>query len=181
MNVQVLDDSSWEIEKIKFEKLEIFDKKILECLETFSNFYVKRHQAHRLKWVYGVTNLEIQLLKLNKPYQAVCTLLQYCILLVLEKYGSMTIKTISDYLNFDTKYVCHEANFLFSNATFNQKRMCGLGVIIPENHTDGKEFTEDAKVSINKSFQNASLKVSTIPSSGPRVIIYFIHLIKFKN
>lgn len=169
MNVQVLDDSSWEIEKIKFEKLEIFDKKILDCLETFNKFYVKRHQAHRLKWVYGVTNLEIQLLKLNKPYQAVCTLLQYCILLVLEKHGPLTIKTISDYLNFDTKYVCHEANFLYSNATFNQKRMCALGVIVPENHTDGKELTEDVKVCINKGFQNNSLKVSTIPSSGPRV------------
>jgi len=172
MNVQILDDSSWEIEKIKFEKLEIFDKKILDCLETFNKLYVKRHQSHRLKWVYGVTSLEIQLLKLNKPYQAVCTLLQYCILLVLEKHGSLTIKTISDYLNFDTKYVSHEANFLFSNATFNQKRICTLGVILPDNHTDGKEITEDAKISINKGFQNNSLKVSTIPSSGPRVIFF---------
>ncbi len=174
MNVQVLDDSSWEIEKIKFEKMEILDQKIRDCLGTFNDFYVKRHQAHRLKWVYGSTNIEIQLLKLNKPYQAVCTLLQYCILLVLEKHGCITIKTISDYLNFDTKYICHEINFLYSNATFNQKRITSMGIIIPENHQDAKEITEDLKVQINKNFQNNSLKVSTIPSTGPRVYEFFI-------
>jgi len=117
-------------------------------------------------------------LKFNKPYQAVCTLMQYCILTVLEKYGSLSIKTISDYLNFETKYVVHEVNFLFSNTTFNQKRMCSMGLIVPENHQDGKELTEDIKVSINKSFQNNSLKISTIPSSGPRVIIIIILEVK---
>lgn len=80
---------------------------------------------------------------------------------------------VSDYLGIDSKYVVHEANFLYSNASFNQKRMTNLGIIIPEGFVDGKELTEDLKISINKSFQNNSLRISTIPSAGPRVRIFF--------
>lgn len=181
MNVQVLDDSSWEIEKIKLEKIEILDKNILDCLEIFNKFYIKRHQSHRLKWVYGVTNVEVQLLKLNKPYQAVMTLLQYSILLLLQKHGAMTIKTLSDYLCFDTKYICHEANFLYSNPTVNPKRICSMGIIIPDSLQDGKELNENILVQINKNFQNNSIKISTIPSSGPRVILFLLQIKAYMN
>ena len=52
--VQVLSNSSWEIDKIKFEKISSIPKVLGACMEEFNNFYTERRKMHRLDWVFGL-------------------------------------------------------------------------------------------------------------------------------
>jgi len=169
MNMQVLDDSSWEIDKIKFEKFEGLNEKISENLKTFSDFYVKRHTAHRVKWVFGVMTAEVQIQKLNKPYLLTCNLIQLSILQLLEKKGPLSIKIISDYLSFVTKQVLHEVQFLWASPSYNGKKNVNLGLIIPENHVNEKELNENIVMKINTNFTHNNMRISSIPSTAPKV------------
>lgn len=168
-----MDDSSWEIEKIKFERFEGVDSKILNSLKIFNEFYIKRHSSHRLKWVFGSFTVEIQIQKLNKPYLLTCNLIQLAILQLLEKKESLTIKIISDYLSFDTKQTLHEIQFLWASPSFNPKKLINMGLIIPENHTNSLDLNDGITVKINPNFQNQSIKISSIPLSAPKVKKYF--------
>jgi hypothetical protein len=52
--VQVLGNNSWDIDKIRFEKLITIPKSISNSVEEFNNFYVGRRKMHKLEWVYGL-------------------------------------------------------------------------------------------------------------------------------
>ena len=52
-SVQVLQNGAWEIEKTKFDKIEI-PKFLEKCFEEFNNFYIGRHKNHKLSWAYGL-------------------------------------------------------------------------------------------------------------------------------
>jgi hypothetical protein len=172
MNIQVLDDSSWEIDKIKFEKFEGLNEKIANSLSIYNDFYVKRHSAHRVKWVFGAMTVEVQIQKLNKPYLLTCNLIQLTILELLEKKGPLSIKIISDYLSFDTKQTLHEVQFLWAAPSFNLKKNVNLGLIIPENHSNEKDLEENVIMKINDKFQNNSIRISSVPTTAPKVKNY---------
>lgn len=169
MNAQVLDDSSWEIDQKKIDKFECLNENISNCLKTFSDFYVKRHTAHRIQWVFGVMTAEIQIQKLNKPYLLTCNLIQLAILQLIEKKGPLTIKIISDYLCFDTRQTIHEIQFLWASPSFNLKKNVNLGLIIPEDHVNEKELTENLVMKINPNFSHNSMRISSVPSTAPKV------------
>lgn len=169
MSIQVLDDSSWEIDKFKFDNFEFLSKNIAENLKIFSEFYVKRHNAHRIKWVYGHMTAEVQIQKLNKPYLLTCNLIQVSILQILEKKGPLSIKLISDYLSFDTKQTLHEVQFLWAAPNYNLKKQVNLGLIIPENHQNEKDLTENIVMKINPNFTHNNLRIISVPSGPPKV------------
>jgi hypothetical protein len=169
MQIQVLDDSSWEIDKIKFDSFEWLNQKISENLKTFSDFYVKRHTAHRVKWVFGHMTAEVQIQKLNKPYLLTCNLIQLSILQLLEKKGPLSIKIISDYLSFDTKQTLHEVQFLWASPNFNLKKQVNIGLIIPEDHQNEKDLTENIIMKINSNFTHNNLRINSVPSAPPKV------------
>jgi len=54
LNVQVLGNSSWEIDKVKFEKLSTIPDCIKKSIDEFNSFYVNRRKMHRLEWVFGI-------------------------------------------------------------------------------------------------------------------------------
>ena len=55
MNVQVLGNNTWEIEKTKFEKITITPI-MRKCCEDFNTFYINRRKMHKLEWVLGVVS-----------------------------------------------------------------------------------------------------------------------------
>ena len=54
LNVQVLGNNSWEIDKIKFENLSTIPNCLLKSREEFNQFYFARRKMHRLDWVFGI-------------------------------------------------------------------------------------------------------------------------------
>ncbi len=55
MNVQVL-GNTWEIDKVKFEKLNEIPDILRKCQNDFNNFYVSRRKMHKLDWVLGIVS-----------------------------------------------------------------------------------------------------------------------------
>src|SRR5258706_555528 len=53
LSVQVLQNGAWDIDKTKFEKVEI-PKFLFRCLVDFNNFYTFRHSNRKLSWAYGL-------------------------------------------------------------------------------------------------------------------------------
>jgi hypothetical protein len=53
LNVQVLQNGAWDIDRSKFEKIEI-PGFLNKCLDDFKNFYVARHKAQTLSWAFGL-------------------------------------------------------------------------------------------------------------------------------
>jgi hypothetical protein len=64
-SVQVLQNGAWEIEKNKFDKIEI-PTFLLKCLEEFNNFYIGRHKNHKLTWAYGLVRKFLTLRVISK-------------------------------------------------------------------------------------------------------------------
>lgn len=58
LSVQVLGNSSWEIDKINFEKLITIPENLKKCMEEFNNFYTNRRKMHRLEWVFGIVRIK---------------------------------------------------------------------------------------------------------------------------
>lgn len=168
VNMQILDDSSWEIDKIKFQKFEKICSKISECLDSYTDFYIKRHSNNKIRYVYGQTTVEVQIQKLNKPYLLNCNLMQLTILQILEEKGPLTCKILSDYLSFDLKQTIHDITFLWAHPSFNLKRLPNLGLIIPENLGTQKELSEGITMKINPNFNHNSIRISSIPTSAPK-------------
>ena len=59
LDVQVICQSAWNINKILMEKIEM-PKFMTSCLEDFENFYLARHTSHKLMWCLGLSKLEVQ-------------------------------------------------------------------------------------------------------------------------
>ena len=112
----------------------------------------------------GLGNLEIQYLYLKKPYQSVTTLIQYCILTVLEKYEKLTVAKISEVIGYNANIVVNEANALLYHMSFNPKKTkaCGL---ISTDAAEGQELKPENEISVNREFMANSLKINTIPAA----------------
>jgi hypothetical protein len=131
-------------------------------MEDFNNYYTGKHKTHKLSWAYGLGNLKIETQYLKKKYQPVCTLTQYCILLNLEKYVTITIAAISELLGFDQAIVANEASALLYHMSFNPKRVKTQG-IITANSTDNLDLKPEHEITINKDFFANNLNLNTIP------------------
>lgn len=143
-------------------------------MEIFNSFYLTRHKTQKLNWVYGLGNMEVQYLYLNKPYISVSTLIQFNILLQLEKHSDskLSIKEISAKLAYDEKIIAIEANALVYHGSFNPRRNKASG-LISHDRTDNKDLTVDDKIWLNKEFSANSLKLNTIPAVVK--VIYIIN------
>ena len=100
---------------------------------------------------------------MKKPYQSVTTLVQYCLLLNLEKYGEKSIQELSELLGHNLAIVNNEANALLYHMSFNPKRALTAG-IISANSTDNLDLKPEHKIKINKEFQANTLRINTIPA-----------------
>ncbi len=163
LNVQVLQHGAWEIDKNRFDKLDvpIFLNSIKE---DFSNFYYGRHKNHKLSWAYGLGNIDIKYLQLNKEYQSTSTLLQLLILLTLEKYNKKSIQELSEILGYNVNILTNEANGLIYNPLFNLKRS-NIGGLILTDSTDNSDLKPESVISLNMNFIANSLKINTIPTN----------------
>ena len=53
MNVMVLGNSNWDIDKVKFEKIFITPS-MEKSVSIFNQFYTNKRGMHRLEWAYGM-------------------------------------------------------------------------------------------------------------------------------
>lgn len=158
----VVSQGAWEINQKNMEKIEI-PKYLQICLDDFENFYLKNHNGQKLIWCLGLSKLEIQYLSFNKKYQSTSTLIQYLALIQLEKYGTLSLKRISELLGYNVDAVVKDIPGLVYNPSFNKTSNKDKGVITGNWDDKTKEFKDTTEISINKNFQINSIRFSTMP------------------
>ena len=115
-------------------------------------------------------NIEIQYLKLKKAYKSTSTLIQFLILINLEKYTSITISKMSELLGIKEEIVANEATFLLYHPQFNPKKIKTAGLILSEAG-DGADIESQNQIWINPNFSLNSLILNTIPTKMRKVKI----------
>ena len=162
LNVQVISQSAWDINKIVMEKIEM-PKFMTSCLEDFEKFYLARHTSLKLLWCLGLSKLEVQFLYLKNKNIAISTLPQYLTLLQLEKYGSKTISQIAELLGCNVNTVIKDIHGLVFNPSFNPEGQPEKGVIIGSFDPKAKDFKETDTITINKNFTVTRQRFKTLP------------------
>ena len=161
-NVLVITLGVWEIDKKYIEKIEL-PPFLSSCMKDFGNFYLKKNMGHKLIWCLGYSKLEIQFLYLKNKNISISTLIQYLILLHLEKYGTLTIEKLSLLLGCQVSTVLKNINGLIFNPIYNPNGDINKGVIIGSFDRESKNFKENDTISINKNFTVSLRKFNTIP------------------
>ena len=155
---------------IKILSLNNFDIPINNCfpiptslsdyIDNFRKYYSEK--GNSLRWCYKYFTLEIKYLYLSKEYISTSNLIQYYILLNLEKYNKITILQLSEILKFPSSILISEINGLIFNETFNPTFDKNNGII--KGNFDN-EIKEDNEIELNLDFNYDSLKFNTILKS----------------
>ena len=130
-NVKILSESAWVIRYSDREKIEI-PKFLKFCIDDFEKYFSNRYQNRKLVWCLGLSKMKIQFLYLKDKYTSISTLIQLLALLLLEKYGDLTLQKISDLLGCSLEKVIDDIDGLIFNPSFNPKGQINEGVILAD-------------------------------------------------
>ena len=161
-NIQVISQSAWEINKKSMEKIELPDN-MVGCLKDFENFYLAKHSGQKLIWCLGLSKLDIQYLYLKNKNISISTLPQFLTLMVLEKYGNITIGKVAEILGCQPSTVITDIHGLVFNPSYNPQGQPEKGVILGSFNAKEKDFKETDTICINKNFTVARQKFNTLP------------------
>ena len=82
----VISQGIWFIDKKYYEKMKI-PPFLSAFTDDFENIYKQRYHSHtKLFWLHGLSNIEIKYLCFKENYFSKSTLLQFLVLLEIEKY-----------------------------------------------------------------------------------------------
>ena len=162
--IQVISQSAWEINKKCMEKFEL-PKLLSSCMDDFEKFYISRHSNKKLIWCLGLSKLEIQFLYLKNKNISISTLPQYLLLLQLEKYETLSLEKIAEFLGCQISTVLTDIHGLVYNPSYNPQSLPEKGVILGSYDIKTKEFKSTDTVSINLNLNITRQKFNTIPLS----------------
>lgn len=153
---------NWEVDIKYMEKIQL-PKFLSSCIEDFEKFYLSKNSHKLLSWFLGYSKLEIQFLYLKDKNISISTLIQYLILLYLEKRGALSIQKLSFLLGCQASTILEDINGLVFNPSYNPNGDIKKGVIIDSFNGENKTFNEKDTISINKCFSVSLQKFSTLP------------------
>jgi len=98
------------------------------------------------------------------------SLIQFLILLNLEKYERMSIQKLSEIIGHSqANYVANEANFLIYNPGFNPNKSGTVGLILT-NAAEKKDLEPGDEIWLNKDFNPSNSKPTTVTTTMRRVV-----------
>ena len=161
-NIQIISQSAWEVNKNSMPKLEL-PNFLSCCLDDFTTFYLKNHSGQKLIWCLGLSKLDVQFLYMKNKNIGITTLPQLLALLQLEKYESLTIGKICEFLGCQPNVVLTDIHGLVFNPSYNPQGQPEKGIILGTFDAQKKEFKESDTITINKNCTVARQKFNTIP------------------
>ena len=160
LDVKVLSQSAWEINKKNFEKFKL-PNFLSSCLEDYEKFYLKIHPTHKLMWCLGLSNIDIEYLYLKQKLKfiSISTLPQLLCLLHLEKKEKLTLGTLANLCECSKDIILKDIQGLFFNKNFKANE----GIIKCTSNSKLEELKETDEIFINKDFSCSKLRISTKP------------------
>ena len=163
-NVTVISQDSWDIKLEYLEKIEL-PKFLLEISNDFQKFYNEKFH-HKLIWCLYLSKVDIKYLCFsnnNNNYISKSTLIQLLILLLIEKYNKISIKTIAEILGCKIGLVLKDISGLIFNPSFNPNQEKDKGIILGNFDEKSKEFKENDEFWFNFDFNIQNIKFNTLP------------------
>ena len=158
INYKIISQNCFYIPNHKIFNLEI-PNFLKSPIDSFADFYNNKNKSKKLNWCYGYCTLNIQYLYLSRQFISTSSLIQFCILIILEKYNKLTINKISEILGVNSSIIINEIYGLVFNKNFNPNKDPNKGVLIG-NFKDN--FEEKNEVELNNNFNFNSLKFNTL-------------------
>ena len=163
-NVTVISQDSWDIKTEYLDKIEL-PKPLLEISNDFQKFYNEKYH-HKLIWYLYLSKVDIKYLCFNNNnnnYISKSTLIQLLILLLIEKYNKISIKTIAEILGCKIGLVLKDISGLILNPSFNPNQEKDKGIILGNFNEKSKEFKENDEFWFNFDFNTQNIKFNTLP------------------
>ena len=161
-NVIIISQSNWNINLKYFEKMKI-PPFLQKLTDDFTTFYKNRFDSRKLIWLNGLSRIEMQYLCFKNIYKSKSTLLQYLILLELEKFKKLSIKKIAENIGCNVNSVLNDIMGLISNPSFNINNKKDKGILLGNITDENKEFKETDDIWINFDFICPKLSFNTLP------------------
>jgi hypothetical protein len=99
----------------------------------------------------------------KKPIEPTTSLIQFLILLELEKHKKLTIRKITELLGHENEeYISIEANYLIYHPVNNKTKDSKSGIIL-SNQEDKKDLTPDNEIMLNENFNPVNIKLNSAP------------------
>jgi hypothetical protein len=129
----------------------------------FENIYKQRHSSHsKLFWLHKLSTVKIKYICFNNNnYESQTTLLQYLILLEVEKNQKLSLKKIAENIGCEINLILKEISGLIFNKSFNPNLERDKGLLLG-NFDEKAEFKETDEVWFNFDFKNEHLRFNTI-------------------
>ena len=165
-DVKLISQGPWVINNDYLEKMEI--SPFLKLFyNDFEYVYTQRHQHCQLIWLNGLSKVDIKYLcfKNNENYISKSTLLQYLILLQIEKFQKLSLGKIAENIGCKVKLVLKDISGLIFNITFNPQHKKDKGILLGNFDDKKEEFKETDEVWFNYDFNNTKLRFNTMPTS----------------
>ena len=130
--------------------------------EDFEDVYKQRHSYVKLYWLHILSKVVIKYLWFDNKYESSSTLLQYLILLQIEKNKKLSLRQIAENIGCQVNVVLEEISGLIYNKSFNPNLERDKGLLLG-NFDEKEGFKETDEVWFNFDFKNDHLRFSTMP------------------
>ena len=164
VEVNLIYSRAWRINQKYFENMELSN--LLKFIsQDFEHVYISKHFHQKLIWCHGLSKINIEYLcfKKNGNYESRSTLLQYLILLQIEKHGKLSLGKIAININCKIDLVLEDISGLIFNPSFNPQHQKEKGILLGTFDDKKQIFKEDDEVWLNNNFNSAKLRFNTIP------------------
>ena len=116
----------------------------------FWKLLFKKYFGYKLIWCLGLSKLEIQYLYTKYKNISISTLIQYLILLQLEKYETLSLAQLAINIGCKISTIITDIQGLIFNPSYNPKGIAEKGIILGTFNVQNKDFKENDIVKINK-------------------------------
>jgi hypothetical protein len=159
----IISQSVWPINPMQYMTKMNLPPFLSSFANDFESRYKQRHSSHsQLFWLHKLSKVIIKYLCLKNNYESQTTLLQYLILLEIEKNQKLSIRKIAENIGCEVDLVVKEISGLIFNKSFNPKLERDKGLLLG-NFDDTTVFKETDEVWFNFEFKNEHLRFNTIP------------------
>ena len=130
--------------------------------DDFENIYKQRYHSHtKLFWLHGLSNIEIKYLYFKDNYFSKSTLLQFLILLQIEKNQKLSILKIAENIGCKVNLVLDDIYGLIFNPTYNPQHLKDKGLLLGNFDENNKTFKETDEFWFNFNFNSNKLRFNT--------------------
>ena len=166
IDIKVLTYHCWNINKKYLEKIKL-SPFLSFIVDDYEKKYIQRHYYQKLFWYHGLSKVTIEYLcykknDKNNNHISISTLIQYLILLQIEKYQKLSLEKIAENIGCKVDLILEDISGLIFNPSFNPHHKKDKGILLGNFEDNKNEFNPNDEVWFNKDFNCSTFRFNTM-------------------